>query len=84
MRIRNAVVTLVGGSALASAALAQEQPEDTDELGSIVVSAPQYVSTGSRAASKSDIPLVETPQSVTVVSRDMIDLLNWTSLNESV
>ncbi|HEU4531252.1 MAG TPA: TonB-dependent siderophore receptor [Steroidobacteraceae bacterium] len=84
MRIRNAVVTLVGGSALASAALAQEQPENTDELGSIVVSAPQYVSTGSRAASKSDIPLVETPQSVTVVSRDMIDLLNWTSLNESV
>ena len=24
------------------------------------------------------------PQSVSVVSRDMIDLLNWTSLNESV
>mgnify|MGYP006200865061 CR=1 FL=1 len=32
----------------------------------------------------SDIPLVEMPQSVSVISRDMIDLLNWTSLNESV
>jgi iron complex outermembrane receptor protein len=62
--------------------LAQDQ--DQSDIGSIVVSAPEYVSTGSRSASKSDIPLVETPQSVTVVSRDMIDLLNWTSLNESV
>jgi iron complex outermembrane receptor protein len=65
-----------------AAGLAQDQ--DQDDIGSIVVSAPEYVSTGSRSASKSDIPLVETPQSVTVVSRDMIDLLNWTSLNESV
>src|SRR5687767_590666 len=84
MRIRNAVVTLLGSSALAGGAFAQEQPDKADDLGAIVVSAPGYVSTGSQAASKSDIPLVETPQSVTVVSRDMIDLLNWTSLNESV
>ena len=55
-----------------------------DQLAEVVVSAPKYVSTEGRSASKSDIPLVEMPQSVSVVSRDMIDLLNWTSLNESV
>lgn len=85
MRIRSALAfVMLGGVMLSSTVLAQETSAQTDNIGSIVVSAPQYVSTGSRSASKSDIPLVETPQSVTVVSRDMIDLLNWTSLNESV
>lgn len=69
-------------------ALAQDDAGDDEQreqqIEEIVVRAPGYVSTGSRSASKSDLPLVETPQSVTVISRDMIDLLNWTSLNESV
>jgi iron complex outermembrane receptor protein len=68
------------GAVLAGPGIAQAQ----DELGEVVVTAPKYVSTEGRSASKSDIPLVEMPQSVSVVSRDMIDLLNWTSLNESV
>ena len=59
-------------------------PGRADELGPVVVTAERYVSTEGNSASKSDIPLVEMPQSVSVVSRDMIDLLNWTSLNESV
>ena len=33
---------------------------------------------------KSDTPLVEIPQSVTVISRDQIDLLNWTSVQQAV
>src|SRR5688572_21963741 len=74
---RHALILLVGATA-AGQALAQ------DELGEVIVSAPRYVSTEGNSASKSDIPLVEMPQSVSVVSRDMIDLLNWTSLNESV
>lgn len=53
-------------------------------LQEVVVTAPNYVSTGARAANKADIPLVETPQSVTVVSRDMIDLLKLNSLNEAM
>jgi iron complex outermembrane recepter protein len=85
MRNRSALAfVLLGGVMLSSTVFAQDTPAQSEDLGSIVVSAPHYVSTGSRSASKSDIPLVETPQSVTVVSRDMIDLLNWTSLNESV
>jgi len=82
--MRNSRIAYVLLGLAPAVGLAQDQGQDQDELGSIVVSAPEYVSTGSRSASKSDIPLVETPQSVTVVSRDMIDLLNWTSLNESV
>lgn len=63
------------------------QPEADDEAlheDSVTVRAPNYVSTGSRTATKSDAPLLETPQSVTVISRDQIDLLNWTSLQQSV
>ncbi len=73
-------LTFLIGAVLAGPGIAQAQ----DELSAVVVTAPRYVSTEGNSASKSDIPLVELPQSVSVVSRDMIDLLNWTSLNESV
>lgn len=63
---------------------AQDTAADDEVIEEIVVTAPEYVSTGGRSANKADIPLVETPQSVTVISRDMIDLLNWASLNESM
>ena len=72
------LLTVLLGTSITGLALAQ------DELGPVVVTAPKYVSTEGTVASKSNIPLVEMPQSVSVVSRDMIDLLNWTSLNESV
>ena len=72
------------GTALAGPGVAQDQGPPTDEIGPVIVTAERYVSTEGTSASKSDIPLVEMPQSVSVVSRDMIDLLNWTSLNESV
>jgi iron complex outermembrane receptor protein len=78
-------LTLLVGAALAGPGFAQDQaPEASEEIGPVVVTAERYVSTDGSSASKSDIPLVEMPQSVSVVSRDMIDLLNWTSLNESV
>lgn len=60
------------------------QQEETQEFEEITVTAPNYVSTGSRTATKSDAPLVETPQAVTVISRDQIDLLHWTSLEDTV
>lgn len=63
---------------------AQSASTQSPVLDEIVVTAPNYVSTGARAANKSDIPLVETPQSITVVSRDMIDLLKLGSLNEAM
>ncbi|WP_332769485.1 TonB-dependent siderophore receptor [Phenylobacterium sp.] len=74
---------LLGGAvfvaiALPSGALAQDVIEE------LVVTAPNYVSSGSVSATKTAAPLIETPQSVTVISRDQIDLLNVTSLQQSV
>ena len=83
MDSRHALALMVG-TALAGPGVAQDQGPPVDEIGPVVVTAERYVSTEGTSASKSDIPLVEMPQSVSVVSRDMIDLLNWTSLNESV
>ncbi|WP_241229840.1 TonB-dependent siderophore receptor [Tsuneonella rigui] len=58
----------------------------TDESGErvIVVTAKAYVPQGASTATKSDIPLVETPQSVSVVSRDQIDLLNFVDAQQAV
>lgn len=68
---------------LAAPAWAQE-PETVTQLEEIVVTAPNYVSTVGQTATKSTAPLIETPQSVSVISRDQIDLLGWTSLMQAV
>lgn len=52
--------------------------------GSIIVTARRYVPLGSQSASKSDIPLIETPQSVSVITRDQIDLLNFIDGQQAV
>lgn len=96
---RRALAVLIAGILATTTAAAQEDddaedaPEsraessaesDSRDLDRLVVTAPNYVSTGSRSATKSDAPLVETPQAVTVISRDQIDLLHWNSLQETV
>ena len=50
----------------------------------IVVTARNFVPEGSSTASKSDIPLIRTPQSVSVVTRDQIDLLNFVDAQQAV
>jgi len=84
MDSRHALIVLLSTAATGPALAQEETSAEREELEAVVVSAPKYVSKDGSSASKSDIPLVEMPQSVSVVSRDMIDLLNWTSLNESV
>ena len=84
MNVQLALIVL-SAVAVVGPGLAQGQSSASGEaLAPVVVTAERYVSRQGSAASKSDIPLVEMPQSVSVVSRDMIDLLNWTSLNEAV
>ena len=84
MDSRHALRFLVS-AVLAGPGIAQGQATETvEDIGPVVVTAERYVSNEGTVASKSDNPLVEMPQSVSVVSRDMIDLLNWTSMNESV
>ena len=43
--------------------------------GDIIVVAKHYVPQGAETATKSDIPLIQTPQSVSVITRDQMDLL---------
>lgn len=83
---------------LATAAWADAEsppPADTDtgvetvrqEVGGVqevIVKAAKYVPEESISANKSDIPLIETPQSVSVITRDQIDLLNFVDAQQAV
>ena len=55
-----------------------------DGIETIVVTAKRYVPQGGESATKSDIPLIEIPQSVSVITRDQIDLLNFTDAQQAV
>ena len=54
------------------------------EQGEIIVTARHYVPQGAETATKSNIPLIQTPQSITVITRDQIDLLNFTDAQQAV
>jgi iron complex outermembrane receptor protein len=62
------------------------QPVQTTRTkeGEIVVVARHYVPEGAETATKSNIPLIQTPQSITVVTRDQIDLLNFIDAQQAV
>lgn len=74
-----------GVAMLAPGALAQEAEEDAVSVQeTIIVIAPEYVPSSSETATKSGIPLVETPQSISVITRDQIDLLNFIDAQQAV
>lgn len=54
------------------------------EDGSIVVTARGFVPEGAISANKADIPLIQTPQSVSVITRDQIDLLDFVDAQQAV
>lgn len=70
----------LGAPALADTTTAS----DTGGVEMVVVTAPHYVPSATNAAMKSNQPLIETPQAVSVISRDQISLLNWQNLSQSV
>ena len=93
------VTLLIAALALPASATAQTASNDdadatatpnqttrtvTDGEQTVIVTAPRYVPTGSLSATKTDIPLIETPQSVSVITRDQIDLLNFTDVQQAV
>jgi len=55
-----------------------------DGQSAIIVAARRFVPEGASTASKSDIPLVETPQSISVITRDQIDLLSFIDAQQAV
>src|ERR1700761_7508470 len=81
---RRLVVLLAGAAAIALApavAMAADPPAQVEEL---VVTAPNYVPTTNLSATKMAIPLNETPQAITVITRDQIDTLNMQNLQQAV
>lgn len=55
-----------------------------DGQDAIIVTARRFVPEGAITASKSDIPLIETPQSISVITRDQIDLLSFIDAQQAV
>lgn len=80
----NVTLRRLGLTSASLAVLVAAAPALAQDVSELVVTAPNYVPTGEVTASKSQIPLVETPQSVTVITRDQIDLLDWTTLSQTV
>jgi iron complex outermembrane recepter protein len=72
----------VGVFTSAQSAAAADQP--VQSVQEVVVTAPHYVPTTNTSATKIAIPLIETPQSITVVTRDQIDVLNMQNLSQAV
>jgi iron complex outermembrane receptor protein len=50
--------------------------------GEIIITARRYVP-GAETATKSNIPLIQTPQSISVITRDQIDLLNFVDAQQA-
>lgn len=75
----NLLVSIAVLAALTGTSFAQD--EVIEEL---VVTAPNYVPTTNLSATKIAIPLIETPQSISVITRDQIDVLNFQNLQQAV
>lgn len=52
--------------------------------GEIIITARHFVPEGAETANKSNIPLIQTPQSISVITRDQIDLLNFVDAQQAV
>jgi len=87
-------VCLIGCAqgALAPNAFAQDQTsgltttkeKDSDGKTVVIIKARHYVPQAAMSANKTDISLMKTPQSVSVITRDQIDLLAFTDLQQAV
>jgi iron complex outermembrane receptor protein len=90
-RTRAGILAL-GVSLVALAGAARAQNEDTSSsiqtkrtaVGEIVVTAAHYVPQGEQTATKTNIPLIQTPESISVVTRDQIDLLDFVDAQQAV
>ncbi len=85
---------LIGGAhgAMAQSTVDQDQTsgltttkaKDADGKTVVVIKAKHFVPQAAMSANKTGIPLIKTPQSVSVITRDQIDLLSFTDLQQAV
>jgi iron complex outermembrane receptor protein len=78
----SAIVAVTVGGAFAGQAAAADA--SSTEVGAVVITAKHYVPDHSGDATKIDTPLIQVPQSVTVIPRDQIDLLAATNLGMAI
>ncbi|MFD1951385.1 TonB-dependent siderophore receptor [Sphingomonas arantia] len=78
---RTALILLTTAIAAPSWAQAGD-PENVPD--SVVVIAPDFVPATTSVGTKTSAPLIEVPQSVSVVTRDQIDLLNFIDVQQAV
>ena len=89
--MRPTIALLLATACACFAAPVLAQDADGDRLrtteaddGTVIVVAPNYVPQGGFTANKTDIPLIATPQSVSVITRDQIDLLDFVDAQQAV
>ncbi|MEM8920218.1 MAG: TonB-dependent receptor plug domain-containing protein, partial [Pseudomonadota bacterium] len=82
--VGSATLTLAPGASAETADRAEADTVQTVRvLDSIIVTAAAYVPEENITANKTDIPLIQTPQSVSVITRDQIDLLAFLDLQQA-
>lgn len=78
------VIITAGAACGARLGHAQEAGPNETKLQEVIVSAPRYVPDANRSATKLDVPLIETPQAISVIHRDQLDLLGWQNVDQTV
>jgi iron complex outermembrane recepter protein len=80
------LATTMIAALIAPAAMAQDDAsyEEDSIQDTVLVIAPEFVPRGGQSANKSDIALIETPQSISVITRDQIDLLSFIDAQQAV
>lgn len=80
--LRRDALLAVAASTLVLASVMAARADDGVET--VVVTAPHYVPKSSNVATKLGVPLIEVPQSVSVINRDQISLLDEQNLGQAV
>lgn len=85
-RNRWLATVVLAAATLAAGGVWADTPTDSSPtgVGELVVTAPHYVPIKTAAGTKTSTPIIETPQSVTEITRDQIDVLNWQSTQQAV
>jgi len=89
---RTLLLATVATACISGAAVAQDDTGDglkttretVDGTTVVIIKSKRFVPAGAISANKTDIPLIKTPQSVSVINRDQIDLLGFTDLQQAV
>ncbi len=84
MRFSSGVI--LATTCLATPVFAQSEPDNSrpSQKADIVVIAQNFVVADSSSATKSDAPIISTPQAISVVDADFIDALNLRTVAESL